>query len=122
MKARSIAIGTAIFAATIAASASAECPYPKAPHSAPNGSKATEAEMIAGMTAIKNYDTEVQAYIACLDTEATARIAEAGDKTDQVSPIKAMNDKKQSAALKDLHSHADDFNAQLKAYKAKQKS
>lgn len=121
MKARLIAIATAIVAAAFVAPASAECVYPKAPTSTPNGDTATEAEMIAGMTAIKKYDAEVQAYLGCLDTEAAARITEAGDKADQVKQIKAMNDKKQSAALRELHTSADEFNVQLKAYKAKQK-
>jgi len=119
MKARFIAIAAALFA--IATSASADCVYPKAPDSAPNGSTATEAEMIAGMTAFKKYDAEVTAYLSCLDQEANTRIAEAGDKADQVKQIKAMSAKKHNAAIDELQAHAAEFNTQLRAFKNKNK-
>jgi hypothetical protein len=121
MKARLIAIATAIFAAAIAMPASADCIYPKAPDSAPNGSTATEAEMVTGMTAFKKYDAEVTAYLSCLDMEANTRITEAGEQPDQVKQIKAMSAKKHNAAIDELQARAEEFNSQLRAYKAKRK-
>lgn len=106
----------------LAAPAHAECAYPKAPDSTPNGSTATEAEMIAGMQAFKKYDAEITAYLKCLDEEANARIVQAGDNADQVKQIKAIAAKKHNAAIDELQARADEFNAQLRAYKAKQKS
>jgi len=120
MKARFIAIA-AVLAVAVIAPASAECIYPKTPDSAPNGSTATEAEMIAGMTAFKKYDAEVNAYLSCLDMEANTRISEAGDNADQVKQIKLMSSKKHNAAIDELQVRANEFNSQLRAYKTKHK-
>jgi hypothetical protein len=121
MKVRLIAIAAAFLAVALAAPASAECIYPKAPDSPPNGTTATEAEMIAGMTAFKKYDAEVNAYLSCLDTEANTRITEAGENADQVKQIKIMSSKKHNAAIDELQARADEFNSQLRAYKSKHK-
>ena len=122
MKARLIAIATAVIALAGAAPVLAECVYPKAPGSAPNGSTATEAEMIAGMTAFKKYDSEVTAYLNCLDLEAKTRMTEVADKPDQMKQIKAMSDKKHNAAIDELQARAEEFNSQLRAYQKKSKS
>jgi hypothetical protein len=121
MKARLIAVAAAVVALAGATPAFAECIYPKAPGSAPNGSTATEAEMIAGMSAFKKYDGEVTAYLSCLDLEAKTRMTEVADKPDQIKQIKAMSDKKHNAAIDELQAHAEEFNAQLRAYKNKSK-
>jgi hypothetical protein len=78
--------------------------------------------MIAGMTAFKKYDAEVNAYLSCLDMEANTRISEAGDNADQVKQIKIMSSKKHNAAIDELQARADEFNSQLRAYKTKHKS
>jgi len=121
MKARLIAVATTVFLAAIAAPASADCIYPKSPESPPNGNTATEAEMVAGMSVFKKYDAEVTAYLSCLDMEAKTRIAEAGDKAEQIKQIKTMADKKHNAAIDELSVRAEEFNSQLRAYKAKRK-
>jgi fumarate hydratase class II len=122
MKVRLIAIAAAVLAVAAAVPASAECIYPKSPDSPPNGTTATESEMIAGMTAFKKYDAEVNAYLSCLDMEANTRISEAGDNADQVKQIKIMSSKKHNAAIDELQARADEFNSQLRAYKTKHKS
>jgi len=122
MKATLIAIATAAIAATAMSPAFAECVYPKSPDSAPNGSTATEAEMIAGMQVYKKYDAEVSAYLNCLDLEANTRITEAGENQEQIKQIKAMAAKKHNAAIDELSARAEEFNGQLRAFKAKKKS
>jgi hypothetical protein len=114
-----------VFAAallTASVGAHAECVYPKSPDAAPNGSTATEPEMLAGREALMKYQTEVNAYLECLDKEAQARIAEAGDNAEQVKQIKAMAGKKHNAAVEELSARAGEFNQQLRAYKNKGKS
>ena len=44
--------------------AQAECVYPKAPASIPDGRTATENEMITGMKAVKEYNAQVTAYLS----------------------------------------------------------
>jgi len=106
----------------LATQAAAECVYPKTPASAPNGSTATEAEMVAGKRAIDAYQKEVNVYLDCLKQEADARIVEAGDNADQVKQIKAILAKKHNAAIDELTARADEFNQQLREFKKKSKS
>jgi hypothetical protein len=87
----------------------------------PDGSTATEPEMITGMKAIKEYNTEVTAYLSCLDMELQARIATLGADApaDQVAQVKAIQAKRHNAAVDELESHAARFNEQVKTYKAR---
>jgi hypothetical protein len=103
--------------------AQAECIYPKAPGSIPDGSTATEQEMIDGMKAVKEYNTQVTAYLSCLDMEMQARIDAAGAEAppDQIAQIKAIQAKRHNAAVEELESHASRFNEQVKLYKARSK-
>jgi hypothetical protein len=103
--------------------AQAECIYPKAPGSIPDGSTATEQEMIDGMKAVKEYNAQVTAYLSCLDMEMQARIDAAGAEAppDQIAQIKAIQAKRHNAAVEELESHANRFNEQVKLYKARSK-
>lgn len=103
--------------------ANAECIYPKAPADMPNGAKATEDEMVAGMKAVKEYNTQVSAYLSCLDMQMDSDIAAAGTdaKPEQVAQIKAINAKRHNAAVDELEAHAARFNEQVKAYKNRDK-
>lgn len=109
--------------ALMAVGAQAECIYPKAPASIPDGKTATEAEMLEGMRAVKSYNGEVTAYLNCLDTETQARITAAGTDTppDQIEQIKSIQAKRHNAAVEELEAHAARFNEQVKAFKARDK-
>jgi len=97
--------------------ARAECPYPQAPASVPNGKSATEAEMLQAMTLFKKYDAEVNAFVACLDEETKARLQEGGG-TSQLIQFKSLQLRKQNAAVDELRNKAEKFNEQVRAYKA----
>ncbi|HMN45073.1 MAG TPA: hypothetical protein PKE27_10890 [Povalibacter sp.] len=103
--------------------ANAECLYPKAPASIPDGATATEQEMIDGMKAVKEYNNQVTAYLSCLDMEMQARIDAAGAEApaDQIAQIKAIQAKRHNAAVEELEAHASRFNEQVKVYKARSK-
>jgi len=101
----------------------ADCVYPKKPASVPDGRTATEAQMMAGMAELKQFDSDVNAYGNCLDQETQARLSEGGaDITDdQRKKIKAIQDKKRNAAVDELEAHAKQFNDQVRIYKEAQK-
>jgi hypothetical protein len=103
--------------------ANAECVYPRAPASMPDGATATEQEMVDGMKAVKDYNNQVTAYLNCLDMELQARIGAAGAEAppDQVAQIKAIHTKRYNAAVEELEAHAARFNEQVKVYKARAK-
>jgi hypothetical protein len=120
MKVIHIAFAAALFTASV--NAHADCVYPKTPTAAPNGSTATEPEMLAGREALMKYQAEVNTYLACLEKEAQESIAKAGDDTAQIEQIKSMTAKKHNAAIDELSVRADEFNQQLRAFKNKNKS
>jgi hypothetical protein len=103
--------------------ANAECVYPKSPDPLPNGATASEEAMVTGMKAVKEYNTEVTAYLNCLEMEMNASVEAAGPDApkDQVAQIKAIHSKRHNAAVEELEAHAARFNEQVRAYKAKAK-
>lgn len=103
--------------------ANAECVYPRAPSSMPDGATATEQDMIEGMKAVKDYNSQVTGYLNCLDMEMQARIDAAGADApaDQITQIKAIQTKRHNAAVEELEAHAARFNEQVKAYKSREK-
>jgi hypothetical protein len=106
-----------------AAPAGAECTYPKAPTGLPDGRTATNDEMVAGMKTIKEYNTQVMEYLACLETEAKERVQAAGPDApaDQIAQIKAIHTKRHNAAFDELQMNVARFNEQVKVYKSREK-
>ncbi len=115
--------GTLLAGLLAAAAANAECSYPKSPSGLPDGSTATQEEMVGGMKSIKEYNAQVSAYLACLETEMNTRLEAAGPDApaDQVEQIKAIHTKRHNAAVEELEANAARFNEQVKVYKAREK-
>jgi hypothetical protein len=90
------------------ASAHAECAFPKAPATIPDGKTASEPEMVAAMNAFKAYNQEVVDFGKCLDEEAASSMA-----------AKTMKSKKISAAQEELQAKAKLFNEQVRIFKAR---
>ena len=99
--------------------AQAACPYPKAPSALPDGATASKDEMMAGKASITQFNAEVEAYNACLDTELQAQLADASLTDDQKKNLQSMSNAKHDAAVDELTALAARFNEQVKAYKAK---
>lgn len=99
----------------LAASAQAECVFPKAPATIPDGKTATEAEMVAAMTAFKAYNEEVTAFGTCLDVETKEKSAGSA----QLMQLKTMQSKKLNAAVAELQEKAKLFNEQVRAFKSR---
>ena len=118
-----IRIALALAAAGLLANgyANAECVYPKAPQKIPDGKTATEEEMVTGMRAVKEYNTQVTAYLNCLDMQMQTDISAAGTEAppETIAQIKAINAKRHNAAVEELESHAARFNEQVKVYKTR---
>jgi hypothetical protein len=104
--------------------AAAECVYPKAPATIPDGKTASEEEMLNGMRAVKEYNTQVTAYLNCLDMQMQTDLSAAGAEAppETIAQIKAINAKRHNAAVEELESHAARFNEQVKVYKARDKA
>jgi hypothetical protein len=115
MKLKSLKAVAAVLLVTGPFAAHADCAYPKAPATIPNGATATEAEMIAAMEAFKAYDAAVKAYGECLEEETKSKAA----GTAQLMQLKTMQAKKLNAAVDELQAKAKQFNEQVRIFKAR---
>ena len=103
--------------------ASADCVYPQAPQSLPNGAKATKDEMLAAQAQVKEYSAAVQEkYLPCLEKEKADYTAALDnmdpDYTAKKTAIDDVHAKKHNAALDELQAVAARWSDELKAFKA----
>jgi hypothetical protein len=104
-----------------AAAAQATCIYPRAPDRVPDGSTATYEEMVAAQKAVKQFNDDIDAYNSCLDLEmATLEQSGSYDET-RLGELRAMQAKKNNAAVDEVQALADRFNEQLRIFKARDK-
>jgi hypothetical protein len=85
-----------------------QCRLPPAPSKIPDGNTASQQEMLTAMETIKQYNNDVQTYLKCLDFETRQNQLSPGDQTSL-----------HNAAVDQLTHVADQFNEQVKTFKAK---
>jgi hypothetical protein len=118
-----IGLSCLILALACSRAQAADCVYPREPSSVPNGKTASKEEMMAGMTAVKEYNNQMTTYLACLDEQMNAAIASAGPeaKPDLIERIKTANAKRHNDAVATLEAHAARFNEEVRAFKSRDK-
>lgn len=102
----------------------AECERSEAP-SIPDGSKASEQEMIEGQQNLKQYMAATETYLGCIDQEEQARIeveAKASEPASEEARVEraAAHTSTYNKAVQEMEAKAAEFNAQLKAYREAQ--
>jgi hypothetical protein len=108
-----------LLAATGAAEAA--CIYPRAPDRVPDGSTATYDEMVAAQKAVKQFNEDIDAYNSCLDLEMTSLEQSGSYDETRLEELRAMQAKKNNAAVDEVQALADRFNEQLRIFKARDK-
>ena len=98
--------------------AMAECTYPQPPGVMPDANTATKEEMLSAAGLYKQYNTDVDAYVACLDQETEAKVKEAGG-AGAILQIKSLQAKKKSSAMDERQAKIDEFNKQIRIFKSK---
>ncbi len=109
--------GAALTLALVANAAKADCSYP-AKIEIPNGTQATKDEMIAGQRAIKSYMEAMNAYLDCIELETRAAVQE-GEAAEVTAERERLLGQKHNAAVDEMETLAAEFNAQVRAYKAR---
>jgi hypothetical protein len=115
---------TLVFALGSAAYAQADCTYPRAPDTLPDGNTASKEEMIAAKNDVARYNNEMNAYLDCIKLEIDAATPKDPSKLSKDEKAKAAEQQKiltqkNNAAVDELQQIVGRFNDQLKAYKAK---
>ncbi|MFO1510102.1 MAG: hypothetical protein U1F31_10065 [Steroidobacteraceae bacterium] len=112
-----------IIAATLALAvavgpAYAACTYPKSPDKLPDGTVASKDEMIAGKKLVEQYNSEMNAYLACIKLEYDTQLAsDAATLTpEQKAELEKRQTQKHNAAIDELEALAGRFNEQIRAY------
>jgi hypothetical protein len=110
-----------LLAALAAAPVYADCTPPNNDVKIPDGATATKDEMLAAQHAIKDDNAAVAAFGDCLQAEKDAKIAQGGDKLTDADKVKIGTEyvNRQNAEVEKLQKLADQFNVELRAYKAK---
>ena len=109
----------ALIALAAAGSADAACIYPRAPDRLPDGSTATYEEMVAGQKAVQQFNEDINSYNACLEM---VNLEKSGSYDEnRLTELRAMQAKKNNAAVDEVQAVADRFNEQLRIFKARDK-
>jgi hypothetical protein len=114
-------VALAAVAGLCSTAAFADCPYPSGPKAIPDGNTASLNEMLDMKKAVKKYDDDTTAYLACIQKEHDDSVAKLGDKPTekQKADLDRIETDRHNAAVAQLQGVADKFNEQVRVYKAK---
>ena len=114
-------IKTAFIAlALVSAPALAEdCSAPEMP-AMPDGATSTEAQMIEGMTAVKDFQAANSDYMQCIQQllSAATEAAAGGEVSDEAKAALGALDAQYNQAVSNEEELAGQFNTELREYKA----
>lgn len=103
----------------LCASASFACDYP-AKIDIPDGNSATRDEMLAGQRNVKQYVTEMEAYLDCIVAEEkTARSTMSDLAPEDEQQREDMLNKKYNAAVDEMETVAANFNTEVQAFRGR---
>ena len=111
-----------LIAAALASPAHATCTAPTNEVKIPNGNTATMDEMLAAKKAIQENNALVETYTQCLKAEQEAKIAAGGPDMKDEAKVKISTEyaNLQNIEVEKLQKLADQFNVEVRAFKAKQ--
>ena len=108
MRSRAIRHAALVAALIGALPAYADCVLPPPPSKIPDGTSASEQEMVSAMQTLKSYDGDVNVYLKCLEFEEKQNRLTSGDR-----------ESKHNAAVAQLEKIAAKFNEQVRVFKSK---
>ena len=118
---RTTAAFAALLGCLLMGSAQAACIYPRAPEHIPDGKTANFDEMAAAHKSVVQFNEDINAYNACLDMEM-ASLEQSGQFDEaRLTELRAMQAKKNNAAVDEAQAVADQFNEQLRIFNTRDK-
>ncbi len=111
----------ALVALLAAGAAQATCIDPRAPGRLPDGKTATYEEMAAAQKLVQQFNEDINSYNACLDMEMSALESSGQYDENRLTELRAMQAKKNNAAVDEVQALADQFNEQLRIFKSRDK-
>lgn len=87
----------------------------------PNGNTATKEDMLEGQRAVKQFVSEMEAYLKCIeDEEAASRMSMVEMTPEDEEERETVFNKKYNAAVDEMERTAAQFNAEVQAYRAQE--
>jgi uncharacterized protein YfkK (UPF0435 family) len=77
--------------------------------------------MVAGQKAVQQFNEDINSYNACLDLELVNLEKSGSYDENRLTELRAMQAKKNNAAVDEVQAVADRFNEQLRIFKARDK-
>ena len=111
----------AALACLAAGAAQAACIYPQAPEKLPDGRTATFEEMLAAQKAVQQFNDDINSYNSCLDLEMAAYEKSGQYDENRLAELRKMQAMRNNAAVDQVQTVADEFNEQLRIFKARTK-
>jgi hypothetical protein len=103
----------------ISAQSGFACDYPSKV-TIPNGSTASQEEMIEGQRGVKKYVSDMEAYLECIvEEEKAARAAIEELKPEDEQQREDLLTKKYNAAVDEMEQVAAKFNVEVQTFKAR---
>jgi hypothetical protein len=100
-----------------AAPAAADCVYPKAPATLPQGSTATYEQMREAHRAVSEFDAEVHGFTVCLGLQAQEIRVGGNLAAEELASALAQLTEIHNAAVAEAEFVAEQFNQQLRIYR-----
>ncbi len=97
------------------------CDYPAPPRDLPDGSSANIEAMKVGVRKIAAYQEDMNDYLTCIEAEELVAVQLLEDDEDAKKQRKTMFDKKYDAAVDEQTRAVEQFNAEIRAYKDRNK-
>jgi hypothetical protein len=110
-----------LVAAAMATAAHAECTAPSGTVKIPDGNTASMDDMLAAKKAIQENNAAVESYTQCLKAEQDAKIAAGGTDMKDEEKVRISTEymNRQNVEVEKLQKLADQFNLEVRNYKAK---
>lgn len=104
----------------VAAPLAQACDYPARPPKPPNGVTASNDEMVAGLKFISDYQSSMNEYLDCIEAnEVVASDTQGDDDSETTQQRQKMFNMKYDAAIDELTLVVEEFNVQIREYKAR---
>lgn len=111
----------ALIALAASGAAHATCIYPRAPDRLPDGATASYEEMVTAQKAVQQFNEDINSYNSCLDLELATLEKSGTYDENRLQELRAIQAKKNNAAVDEVQAVADRFNEQLRVFKARDK-
>ena len=104
-----------IFAAPLALA----CDYPAPPKELPDGATASKEKMLTGVKVIAAYQEKMTVYLSCIEADQIVALQSLPEDDEEArSRSKTNFDKRYNAAVEDQTKAVEQFNLEIRTYKA----